>query len=432
MTIIAMMVLFGIFLAMGMPVIYTMAASAFITLVFFTNVPLAIMVQQMLAGIDSFPLLAIPFFVFAGGLMTGGALTRQLVRITVAYFKGFPAGTGTVDIGASMLFAGVSGSGTADMAAIGSVLIPRLIQRGYPRGLAAALEAAAGAIGPIIPPSMLMILYAGMAEVSVGRMFLGGIVPGTVVGVGLAIALQLMNRIHKWEPREPYGPAGAALKEIFLATIFGIPALMVPVIIVWGITSGVFTATESGAVAAVYALAIGFLMRSLTAREALRRLVSATSTTIRVIFPVAGAILFGWILAREGFARLVSDLIISVSGGQEWVGALLVMAMLIVLGFPIEGITLLLVFTPILAPLGPALGYDPVHWGLLIVLSLNLAALTPPVGGAIYLCAGMARATIDDTVHYLWPFLFVWVVVVVIVLFVPQTVMWIPNAMMPG
>lgn len=428
-----LLVLFGVFfllLAIGMPVALTMGLSGLAALLTMGNVPLVIMVQRLYSGVDSWSLLAIPLFLLAGELMTGAALTKQLVRFTAAFVRGVPAGTATVDVGASMMFSGVTGSGTADMAAVGSVLIPRLIQRGYPRGFAAALEAAAGAMGPIIPPSLFMIIYAGIAGVSVGRMFLGGVIPGVLAGVGLVLTVQVLNRRHGWEPREKFGPVGPALKEMASATLAGIPALLVPIIIVGGIVGGVFTPTESGGVAAAYALLLGLATRALTLRTAAACIRRATLTTVQMMFPVTVALLFGWILAREGFANLLTETLVSVSDGNRWMAALAVLAMLVIIGFPIEGLTILLVFTPILAPLGPKLGFDPIHWGVLLVLGINLAGITPPVGGGIFLCAGIAHATIDETVRHLWPFLLTWCLVIVLVLFVPGLVLWIPNTVL--
>ena len=421
---------FFILLALGTPIVFTMGISSLVALLFAGDIPLAIMVQRLYSGVSSWSLLAIPLFLLAGELMTGAALTVQLVRVTSAFMRGVPAGTASVDVGASMMFAGVSGSGTADMAAVGSVLIPRLIQRGYPRGFAAALEAASGAIGPIIPPSLFMIIYAGIAGVSVGQMFLAGIVPGVLAGILLILTVQLQNRKHGWEPRQPFGPVGPALREMAAATFAGIPALIVPVIIVGGIVGGVFTPTESGGIAAFYALVLGLTMRSLTLRSAASCLVRATMTTVQMMLPVATAILFGWILARQGFAQILSSIVVEVGHGHGWVGAVAVLAMLIVIGFAIEGLTLLLVFTPVLAPLGPTIGFDPIHWGILMVLAINLAGITPPVGSCIYLCAGMARATIDQTIRFLLPFLVAWCVVILIVLFFPSLILWIPRTFM--
>jgi C4-dicarboxylate transporter DctM subunit len=429
-TLVVLLITFIVFLTIGMPIAMAMGVSGLAALLTMGHVPLVIMVQRLYSGIDSWSLMAIPLFLLAGELMSGANLTRQLVRFTAAFVRGVPAGTATVDVGSSMLFAGVSGSGTADMAAVGSVLIPRLIQRGYPRGFAAALEASSGALGPIIPPSLFIIIYAGIAGVSVGKLFLGGIVPGVLAAIGLVITVQFLNRRHRWEPRQPFGPVLPALQEMLAATVNAIPALMVPVIIVGGIVGGVFTPTESGGIAAFYALVLGLVTRRMTIVSAFKCIHRATITTIQMMLPVTGALLFGWILAREGFAAMLTNALMNFSQGNKWVSGIAVVLMLVVIGFPIEGMTLLLVFTPVLAPIGPSLGFDPIHWGMLIVLAINLAGITPPVGGGIFLCAGIAHATVDETVRWMWPFLITWVLLIILVLFVEPAVTLIPNALL--
>ena len=421
-----LVVLFFALMVVGVPIAFAMAGGSLVALIM-QGVPLTIAVQRMYSGADSFTLLAIPFYILAGELMSRGFLTRQLVNFTTKLFGHVPAGTGTVDVVSSMLFSGVSGSGTADMAAIGSILIPRLIQRGYPRGLAAAIECGAGALGPIIPPSLLMIIYAGLAEVSVGRMFLGGIIPGLLTGAGLILVLQVWNRRERWEPAS--GPR-ASLKEIGQATRAATLALLMPLIIIGGIVSGVFTAAEAGAVAVAYALVIGLLSRDLNLVQLRQALRSTTMMTIAVMLPVAAATLFGWVLAREQFGTYVVQYLSYLSMGNSLLAALLVIAFIILLGFPIEGLTIMIVFVPILAPLGVALGYDPIHWGVVMVLAINLAGITPPVGGGIFLCSAIARTNVQDTSRYIMPFLAVLTAVTLICLLVPGTITWVPDLIM--
>jgi C4-dicarboxylate transporter DctM subunit len=421
--------LFGSFfllMAIGMPIAFAMAGASVVGLLL-EGVPISVVITRIFAGADSFSLLAIPLFLFAGDLMSQGFLTQQLVRFTSKLFGWCPAGTGTVDVVTSMLFAGVSGSGAADTAAVGSVMIPRMIQRGYPRGVAAGLEACAGAIGPIIPPSLFMIIYAGIAEVSVARMFMGGFIPGILIGLGLILILQLWNLRARWEPATGEFPS---LREMLVAVREGFAALVAPVIIMGGIVTGVFTATESGAAAAAYALLVSVAKREMGLREIRKALMSSMTLTAACMLPVAAATLFGWILAREQFGVLALGWMTSLSQGSSILAALIIVGFILLIGMPVEPLTIMIVFVPILAPLGPAMGFDPIHWGVVMVMAINLAGITPPVGGLIFLAAAIAKADVQETSRFIVPFVLVEALVVLICLLIPQSVLLIPNLVM--
>jgi tripartite ATP-independent transporter DctM subunit len=418
---------FFVFLLMGMPIAFAMALSALAVLWISGGIPLAIVTQRLYAGADSFTYLAIPFFVFAGDLMMRTRISQQLVRLTTALLGHLRGSTGTADVIASMIFAGMTGSGTADMAAIGSIMIPRLKQRGYPAAVAAALESCAGAIGPIMPPSLLMLIYAGMAEVSVGRMFLGGLVPGVLTGLGLIGVQQIWNARRRWEVA-----AGrmAPLTEIGNAFLAAIPALVAPCIILGGIVFGIFTPTEAGAVAIVYALLIGFGYRDLNRVNFFEAANSSAKITTMALFPIAAASLFAWPLTRMQFGSIVTTWVLSLSHGSALAGALLVQGALFVLGYFLETLPLMVIFVPILAPLGPLLGFDPVHWGVVTVMCMNLAAVAPPVGTGIFLCSGMAGARVEDTSRYIWPFVIIMFAIVLACLLFPPLVLWLPRLIM--
>jgi C4-dicarboxylate transporter DctM subunit len=269
-----------------------------------------------------------------------------------------------------------------------------------------------------------MIIYAGLAEVSVARMFLGGFVPGILTGLGLILVLQVWNARAGWEPKSGSRPT---LREVGSAIRASALALFAPVIIIGGIVGGVFTATEAGGAAAAYALVVSIAKREMGISAIQRALRNAATMTVMVMFPVGAATLFGWVLAREQFGTLAVSAMMSVSQGSSLLAAFVIVIFIIVLGFPIEGMTIMIVFVPILAPLGTALGYDPIHWGVVMVLAINLAGITPPVGGGIFLCSAMAKTDVQDTSRYIMPFLAVMTAVTLVSLIFPWTILWIPN-----
>ncbi len=419
--------LFLLLMAIRVPIGFGMIAAGLAGLMAEGGIPLQIVVQRMYEGSNSFELLAIPLFVLAGHIMSTGSMTQRLVRWTTAIFGHVPAGTATVDVVASMIFAGISGSGTADMAAIGSVLIPRLVQRGYPRGVAAALEACAGAIGPIVPPSLLMIIYAGLSDLSVGRLFLSGVVPGVLTGLGLIGMLQFLNLRTRWEPGSGRWPD---LREIAATTRMAWPTLMIPLIIIGGIASGAFTPSEAGAIAVTYAILVSFLLREIGWAGLWQDLRAAMATTAAVLFPVAAAGLFGWLLALTQFGTFAVHALLALSFGNRYLGAIIVIILLIILGAAIDGLAVMVALVSVLTPLGNALGFDPIHWGLIMVMTINLAGIVPPHGVGLFLCSAMAKCSMEDTCRQLPPFFLVMVAVVLFVLATPTAVLWLPRLVM--
>lgn len=418
-------VAFFVMLFIGLPIAFAMAGSAILALIIETQIPLMLVVQRIYAGGDSFPLLAIPFFIIAGEMMTASRMTDQLVALADALLGHLRSGLAAVTVMACMIFAGISGSGSADAAAIGSVMIPQLKAKGYPRGLAAAIVATAGALGPIIPPSLLMIVYAAIAEQSVGQMFMAGIVPGLLIGVGLMVVIHLWNNIEGWETGSGQRPTvrriGHALRDALIP-------LGTPVVIVVGIVGGVFTATEAGVVAAVYALVTAALYRKLSLRDVKAALVRSGLLSSLSLFVISMASIFSWILAREGFPRYVTDIVFGVSGDNQLLAAVIVISVILTLGFFIEVFALMIIFVPILAPLGPTLGFDPVHWGLLLVMSMNVGGITPPVGSNLFISASIAQCTLMEISRYQMLLVAVHAVVIFLVLLLPDIVMWIPRA----
>ena len=415
---------FFIMLAIGAPIAFAMAASGILALMFGSHVPLILAAQRIYAGTDSFALMAIPFFIIAGEFMTASRMTDALIDLCNSMLRHLRSGLAGVAVAACVVFAGISGSGAADTAAIGSVMIPQLVAKGYPRGLAAAIISTAGALGPIIPPSLLMIIYAAIAEQSVGQLFLAGIIPGLLIGLGLLGTIHFWNIRRNWE-----APTGGRVDPCEVWTSFkrSLLPLGTPLVIVGGIVGGVFTATEAGVVAAVYALVTAVLYSGMRWKEIRLALVRAGLLSSLSLFIITMAAVFSWILAREGFPNVVANSVIGFAGDSRLVGAVLVIAVILVLGFFIEVLALMIIFVPILAPLGPSLGFDPIHWGVVMVMAMNIGGITPPVGANLFLSASIAKCSLSEISWYSMPFVLVHAIVTFLVLIIPGMALWIPR-----
>lgn len=418
------LVLWGTFLALilvRVPIVFAMGVAGGITLLF-DNLPLTLLVQRMLAQVDSFALLAVPFFILTGSIMEAGGISARLVRLASALVGRFRGGLGAVCITSTTVFSGISGSSAADASAIGSVLMPAMIRRGYSRGYAAALQAAAAVNGPIIPPSVLMIVYASIANVSVGAMFVGGAVPGVIVAVALLFG-------NWWWARNKAGLAEtpATRSEIAHAFVDAIWALIVPVIILGGILTGMFTATEAGAVCVVYSLAVSmFVYRELRLGDLPRVILAAVVTTAQVMIIVAAAGIFGWLLAAQGFPALAAETLTALTSSPT-IAILLVIGMLLIVGCVMEILAAAIVLIPVLAPIAAHYGFHEVHFAVIMVMAMAMGSITPPVGVTLYVCLGIAKTTLVEVNRYIWYFLLIILSALLLVTFVPETVLALPR-----
>lgn len=422
-----LVILFGSFvllILLATPIAFAMGGSALLTLLLRGDIPLTVVIQKTFAAGSSFSLLAIPFFVLAGEVMTASRMTVSLVKLCDALVGHVRSGLASVSILACMVFAGISGSGVADTAAIGTVMIPQLIEKGYPRGRAAAIIAAGGALGPIIPPSLLMIIYGSIAELSVGALFLSGAVPGIMMGLGFMAVTYVWNLRGKWESgsgqRFSVGRVAGSLPGAVLP-------LITPVIIIGGIVGGIFTATEAGVVAAVYALVTALASRNLGLMGLKAIFVRAMLISTLSLFIISMAAIFGWILAIQHFPQAVQHFLLTITRGNQFLSAALILSFLVGLGFVVEVISIMIIFTPILAPLGPALGYDPIHWGLLQVLAINMGGVTPPVATHLYVSGSIAGCGLGEVSRYVMPLTAVMYAVLILVLLFPDLAMYLPR-----
>ena len=409
----------------GVPILLSIALVGYVGVAAVPDLVLPLFAQKMFAQLDSFTLLALPYFILAGALMSASGMSQQLVdfsRVLVGHLR---AGLAHASVVASMIFAGVSGSSTADASAIAAIVIPTMKKSGYKSGFAAALIATAGTIGAIIPPSMVMVVYGSIAQVSIGGLFLGGIIPGILVGLFLMATIKIYSYLPAYpELRVIHGQfSWSALGRSFL-TVW--PALLGPVIIVGGILSGIFTATEAGAVACLYAFLLGTLYyKKIKWRDLPGIFLDAALMTTMVsgIIAVAGA--SGWLLGylqfNEGALRFVTSM------SQDPTMVLLIVAVvMIVLGTFVDSLAVLLVFAPAAIQISKVYGIDPIQMGLVMVMCNQIGAVSPPTAPLLFITSSIAKCTFSEVNRHVWWFMLAETLVLLLVIFVPALATWIP------
>ncbi len=386
---------------------------------------LGAMAQRMYSGTTSFTLLAIPFFILAGNLMNTGGMTVRIfgfARSVVGHVRG---GLAHVSVLASMLFAGVSGAALAEAMGLGKIEIKAMEDAGFDRSFAAAVTASSSTIGPVIPPSIPLVIYGALAEVSVGELFLGGVVPGLLMGLAIMAIIAVLARKRGY-PAEQRAAFAVVVRRFF----DGLAGLLAPVIILGGILGGVFTPTEAAVAAALYALLVGAVVyRELTWTEFKAMLWDTIDQTARVMFVIAAAGLFGWLLIYLRAPAAIVASMTSVSD-QPWVILLLMNVVLLVLGCFMEGIAIMLLTVPIFLPVLAKFGISPLHFGVVMTLNLMVGLLTPPFGMVLYAMATLARVPIVKLSRELLPFIFAIIVVLGLITYIPALVTWLPHVVM--
>ena len=425
---VAIVVMVGVFLYLGyqgVPVAFALAAGAFVTTAFFTKISLASMVGQMFNGINQLEFLAIPFFLLAGDMMTSANITERLIRFAQVFVGHFRSGLAHVVSLSSMLFAGISGSMTADVAAISTVVMPYMKREGYDPAFSAALVAAASTIAAMVPPSIMAIVYGAVGNVSIAGLFLGGATPGVMVGLGLMVYSYF------------FGPPGmkkrrASLGAMADATRLAVLPLMIPIIIVGGVASGVFTPAEAGMIAVVYIIVV---LLPLMARGHFRRLprdfMEAAVLYALPMSAVASASAVGWLMAYLGAPDIVHGWIESLSGDNRVVIMYLMVVVLTIAGDFLDGVPAIAIFMPIIISLSKLGHIHPVHMGVLIIVSLAFGLITPPYGLILLLSSTLAGVTFMRALRQAVPLYCVYFLVISVIIFFPNVVLWLPRLLVP-
>lgn len=421
--IITMFVVFIGHVLLGLPLFIALLLTAFVGFLFvdFSMVG-QIMPQQFFAGINIFSLMAIPLFMLAGNLMNTSGLTDRLMTLAKCLVGHLRGGLGHVNVVASIFFAGVNGSAVADTSALGSLLVPPMKKEGYSAAFAAGLTAGSSLIGPIIPPSIFMILYASLTNISVGSLFLAGVIPGLLLGV----AFLIMNAVYAWKYQLPKGQGWSGWLTLGKATITALPALVAPFIIVAGIVLGFVTPTESGALTVLYVILSGFVLGNLTGRHIWNALVDTIKLTAAIFLIIAASAVVSWLLSyAQAPAHFVSILTPFID--NPVIILFLLSAITFATGMFMEEVSALMLLTPVFMPVAAMAGIDPIHLGIIITLNITIALITPPMGACVYVAAAVSKVEILSLFKTIWPFVLVAVLVLVLLILSPTLVLWLPN-----
>ena len=382
-------------------------------------------VQRMYVGMDSFTLIAVPLFMLCGRFMAIGGITKDLIGLSNALVGRFKGGLAYVNIVASMFFAGITGSAAADTASVGGILIPAMIEKGYDKDVTVAVTATSSTIGVMIPPSIPMVVYGVAASASIGKLFMGGIIPGILVGGALLLVSWFFAKKRNY-------PAEAAMtkKETFHAIFKGIPALLTVLIILGGITSGLFTPTEAAGVASLYTFLLGkFMYHELKLRDIPGIMLEVAVTTGQVVLMIATASALGWVFAQQDVPAIISSAVLGLTT-NKYVLLLLINLLLLFVGTWMDLSPAVMIFCPILLPIVTALGMDPVHFGVIMVVNLAIGLFTPPVGVCLFLACGIAKISITDTIKAFIPYFLSMLIVLLLITYCEPLVMFLPNLLM--
>ncbi|MGV3492720.1 MAG: TRAP transporter large permease [Ramlibacter sp.] len=456
------------FMAGGVPVAIAMSAAALVFIMASGNMPPFAVVHRMISGIDSFPLLAVPFFILAGNLMNNAGITTRIYNLALALVGWLKGGLGHVNVVGSVVFAGMSGAAIADAAGLGTIEIKAMKEHGYSTEFAVGVTAASATLGPIIPPSLPFVIYGMMANVSVGALFLAGIIPGLLLGGLMMITVAYFAHKNGWGadirfdgPRflKAVGEIAVVLLwpvAVWLLVRAGLPAvptvavglvvlfaadrvfrfqavmpIMTPVLLIGGMTTGIFTPTEGAIAACAWAMLLGFFWyRTLTLRMFLKVCADTVETTATVLFIVAGASVFGWLLTASGATAAIAQWVLGFTS-EAWVFLLMANLLLLFVGCFLEPTAAITIFVPILLPICLQLGIDPVHFGLVMVLNLMIGLLHPPMGMVLFVLARIAKLSVERTTVAILPWLIPLVGSLVVLTYVPQIALWLPRLLMP-
>ena len=417
--------IFGVFfllLLIGVPISMSLALASVIPLWLMTHVNLTSVAQKMFDAANSFSIMAVPFFMLAGMIFAKGGISKRLIKLADSLVGWLPGGLAVVTFVASAFFGAISGSSPATVAAIGSIMVPAMLEAGYPLNYSLATIASAGFLGIVIPPSIPMVMFGVSSNTNIGDLFMGGFVPGILLTISMSVYSILYGRRHL--------PKGSpfVLKNVFRAIRESIWAIIMPIIILGGIYGGIFTATEAAVVACYYGLFVGmFVYKELKIKDLWNIFDNSIVQACTIIFIVATATAFGFVMTREMIPATVAKAILSVSSGNKWFFLLLVNLLFLLVGTFMETIPAILILTPILLPPAKTLGIDPVAFGVMMIVNLGIGMATPPVGINLFVAAGLEKRRLEDVIcHHLWIYLVYALIILAVIVIYPQLVTFLP------
>ena len=412
---------FAVLLFLGLPIAFSLGISSLVYLIQM-DIPLTILPQRFFAGLDSFVLLCIPGFILAGNLMNAGNITSNIIKFSNSLFGHIRGGLGLANVGGSMIFGGISGTAIADTTSIGAVMIPGMEKSGYDKPFAAAVTAASSTVGPIIPPSVPMIIVGSLTGISVGKMFLAGAVPGLLLGVGMLLTTYILSVKRSYPKGEKF-----SIAKVIQEGKGAFWALLLVFVVLYGIIGGVFTPTEASIVASIYALLAGcFVYRSLSLKKIPAILLDTAIGTAALMTLVGMANVFAWILASENIPQMLANGILSITDNPILV-ILFINILLLFVGSFMETIAALIILFPALLKVAEGVGMDPIHFGVMAVLNLMIGLTTPPVGVCLFVASEIAETPLKRVIKALWPYLLCNIIVLLMVSYIPQISLWLPG-----
>ena len=418
----ALFIVLLILIVLGVPIAFALGIAALVAIMVDGSIPTLVVLHQVIGGIDSFPLLAIPFFILAGALMNEGGITKRIFEFAGAVVGSLRGGLGHVNVGASILFSGMSGAAVADAGGLGAIEIKAMRDKGYDADFAVGLTAASSTIGPIIPPSLPMIIYGVLAGVSIGQLFTAGIIPGLLMALSLSVMVGYFAKKRNYPKGKRF--SFRDLKQSFVSAC---PSLLAPIIIIGGITSGLFTATEAAVVVCLYALLLSSMFyKTLSLNKLVRACIETIETSSSILLIIGCAAAFSWVLTSQGIHQIVADYLASVSSNKYLI-LLIFTLLLFVVGCFMETIAAITILTPILLPIAIAAGIDPVQFGVIMVFNLMLGLLTPPLGMVLFVLSQVSNVSIERCARATLPFLLPLGVVLLLIMFIPALTLWLPS-----
>jgi C4-dicarboxylate transporter DctM subunit len=408
----------------NVPIAVCLGLASAAALILSGSIPLALLPQRMFTAVDSVTLLAVPLFIYAGKIMSEGGISKRLINLSYAAVGWIPGSLGMVSVLGCMFFAALSGSGPATVAAIGGIMLPAMIDEGYPIGFATALICSAGCIGVIIPPSIPFVNYATIVNISIGDIFLAGMIPGVLMGVALMVLCYFMaKKRHFGEKTIPFN-----LKKLIIAIKDSIGALLMPVIILGGIYGGIFTPTEAAAVACVYGIIVGyFFYRGFKLKDLIDFAYDSTLTTGMVFFIIATASIFSWVLSTEQVPNMIANAVLGLTSNKYLI-LFMINILLLINGCFMEMTASTYIYTPILFPIITALGINPIHFGVVMVMNMTIGFITPPLGIHLFVGSGLdKRVKFNELVKEIWPQFITLCIILLLVTYVPDVSLFLVN-----
>lgn len=414
-----------VFLLMSLPIGISLGMSALATIGVCNPISAETFVQAMMQGLNSFPLMAVPLFTFAGEVMGRGGISKRLINAAKVVSGRFTGGLGIVTIITSLFFAAIAGTGSAAVAAIGLIMIPTMVEHGYDKGYSSALVATAGTVGVIIPPSVCMVVYAVAASASIPGLFMAGIVPGLVIGAGLIIYSYLYSKKMGYKGDEKC----YTIMEILKIFLDAIPGLLIPVIILGGIYGGVFTPTEAAAIAGVYGVLVGiYVYKEIKWSDLLHIIYRSVLLCAPVLIIIGISTGFGRILTIAQIPEKIAALILGLTS-NKFVVLMLINILLLIVGTFMETNAAIIILTPILLPIVKTLGVDPIHFGIIVVMNLSIGFITPPLGANLFMACQVGDISYDNLVKKIWPWIIVMIILLLLVTYIPSISMALPRAL---